>query len=95
MKNVVCKEAALHAAALVGRNNQRLIPAAALARGQQFYMPVFRNISSAKRTGENGLIGIEWPQSAGLSQEAQAQSGFSDNPPGISAGPVIPRAILA
>ena len=30
-------------------------------------MPVFRNISSAKRTGENGLIGIEWPQSAGLS----------------------------
>jgi hypothetical protein len=28
-------------------------------------MPVFRNISSAKRTGENGLPGIEWRQSAG------------------------------
>jgi hypothetical protein len=25
------------------------------------------NISSAKRTGENGLLGIEWHQSAGLS----------------------------
>ena len=32
-------------------------------------MPVFRNISSAKRTGENGLPGIEWRQSTGLSLE--------------------------
>ena len=30
-------------------------------------MPVFRNFSSAKRTGENGLPGIKWRQSAGLS----------------------------
>ena len=30
-------------------------------------MPVFRNISSAKWTGENGLPGIEWRQSAGVS----------------------------
>ena len=41
-------------------------------------MPVFRNISSAKRTGENGLHGIEWRQSAGLLWTAHAQSGFSD-----------------
>jgi hypothetical protein len=28
-------------------------------------MPVFRNIPSAKQTGENGLLGIEWCQPAG------------------------------
>ena len=32
-------------------------------------MPVFRNISSATRTGENGLLGIERRQSTGLSLE--------------------------
>src|SRR4029077_20362689 len=42
-------------------------------------MPVFRNISSAKRTGENGLPGIEWRQSTGLSLRGHSQSGSSDS----------------
>ena len=32
-------------------------------------MPVFRDISSAKRTGESGLPGTEWRQSTVLSLE--------------------------
>ena len=41
-------------------------------------MPVFRNISSAKRTEENGLLGIEWVNLLAFLWTAQAQSGFSD-----------------
>ena len=41
-------------------------------------MPVFRKISCAKRTGENGLPGIEWPQSAGLSLEGTCAVRFRD-----------------
>src|SRR5713101_5065639 len=40
-------------------------------------MPVFRNISSPKRTGENGLAGIEWRQSAGLSLDGTCARPFA------------------
>ena len=39
-------------------------------------MPVFRSISPAKGTGENGLIGIEWRQSTGLSLEGTSAVRF-------------------
>src|SRR6266478_5335370 len=38
-------------------------------------MPVFCNISSAKWTGENGLPGIKWRQSAGLSLDGKCAVG--------------------
>ena len=41
-------------------------------------MPVFHNIPSAKRTGENGLLGIEWRQSAGLSLEGASAVRFQE-----------------
>jgi hypothetical protein len=40
------------------------------------HMPVFRNISFAKRTGENGLLGTEWRHSAGLSPEGASAVRF-------------------
>jgi len=39
-------------------------------------MPVFRNISSTNRTGENGLLGIERRRSAAFLWRAHAQSGL-------------------
>src|ERR1700682_4618471 len=41
-------------------------------------MPVFCNISSAKRTGENGLPGIKGVNLPAFLWTAHAQSGFSD-----------------
>jgi hypothetical protein len=41
-------------------------------------MPVFRNVSSAKGTGENGLLGIEGVNLRAFLQGAHPQSGFND-----------------
>ena len=41
-------------------------------------MPVFRNISSAKQTGENGLPGINGVNLPAFLWTAHAQSGFSE-----------------
>jgi hypothetical protein len=41
-------------------------------------MPVFRNISSAKRTGENGLPGSNGVNLPAFLWRPHAQSGFSD-----------------
>jgi len=39
-------------------------------------MPVIRYISSARRTGESGLPGVEWRQFTCLSLDRHSQSGF-------------------